>query len=214
MTSECGLIIPAVEPRTPPPACPPQLPTSRAVVGYPQLLIYLGSAGPATPSGAPWAAPRPPTGPNADGHGNSTPTRSRNSSPVTKPERRCTSWVPGSASNGEQSATSSIDTRCPCGGAGCPRPGRRRHPPLRPRLVTGTGRRTPQRRPHHRPDKTTGTRHPYPRHPRTTTIMNGAVRSTVDVVGRPLGPGPETGPNCSRWRYARHPATLNHVDRS
>lgn len=59
------------------------------------------------------------------------------------------------------------------------RTGRRRHPPVQPRLVPRASRRTPGRRSHHSADQTEGTRHPHPRHPRTTTIMNGAVVGTV-----------------------------------
>jgi hypothetical protein len=53
-----------------------------------------------------------------------------------------------------------------------PRAGRHSHPPLRPRLVTHASRRTPQRPPHHRADQTPRTRHPHPRLPRTTPILN------------------------------------------
>lgn len=50
--------------------------------------------------------------------------------------------------------------------AGTPRAGRRRHPPLQPRLVPGTSRRAPGRRPHHRAGKIAGTQRPYSGHPR------------------------------------------------
>jgi hypothetical protein len=43
---------------------------------------------------------------------------------------------------------------------------------------TGTGRRAPPRRPHHRADQTTGTRRPHPRHTRTAPILNRPVANT------------------------------------
>lgn len=54
------------------------------------------------------------------GHGNSTPTRPRNSSPATKPERPCTNWAPGSVASGGRSATSSTETAHQCGAAASP----------------------------------------------------------------------------------------------
>jgi hypothetical protein len=50
--------------------------------------------------------------------------------------------------------------------------------PLQPRLVTRTSRRTPRRRPRHRPAQTTRTRHPHPRHPRTTPTINEPIHQT------------------------------------
>lgn len=62
----------------------------------------------------------PQTAPNHGGRASSTPTRSRNSSPGTKPEQRCTNWATGSASNGGRSATSSNDMKCRCGAGDSP----------------------------------------------------------------------------------------------
>ena len=65
-------------------------------------------------------AHHPSTDRNPAGHGNSMPTRSRNSSPVTRTEQPCTNWGRNSASNGERSATSFTDTTCSCAAAAYP----------------------------------------------------------------------------------------------
>jgi hypothetical protein len=62
---------------------------------------------------------------------------------------------------------------------------RRRDPPLQLRLVASADRRTPGRRPNHRPEPTAEARRPYPRLPRATPILNrsGQTGSTVSLLG-------------------------------
>jgi hypothetical protein len=116
-------------------------------------------------------APPPVDRPEPGRARSSTPTKSRNSPLLTRPEQPRTSWAPSSGSNDGRSATSFTGTACRCTAAASPPA--KWTPPSTSTTSVGRSHESANAlcRSDHCAEPPPGMWHPHPRHPRAISIL-------------------------------------------